>query len=59
MGIFSCCFKNVVEQVVVPEEVDMVEKVSRKVTSASSKQSKDSGEWSFYFIYRGCTLVVT
>jgi len=47
MGIFSCCFKNVVEQVNLPtEEPKTYEKepiISRKVTSATSKESKDSG----------------
>jgi len=47
MGIFSCCFKNEVEQVTLPiEEVETFEKeliINRKVTSATSKESKDSG----------------
>ena len=49
MGLFSCCFKNEVEQVVLPveeiHEKEIVEKITRKVTSASSKESKDSGKF--------------
>ena len=43
MGLFSCCTSNVVDNVIT-EDISEEKVQNRKVTSASSKESKDSGE---------------
>lgn len=43
MGLFSCCTTNVVDSIVT-EDLSEEKVQNRKVTSASSKESKDSGK---------------